>query len=262
MLFRKLRIYCCDVALRICIIGFRGFVGASLYKYFIGKEDFQVIGISRENYEAAKGMEFDIIVNAAGQSNKRWAAEHPKENFKANCSDVFDSIVDLPSKKYVYISSIDADKDSEYGRSKRMGEFIVRTNHKNALIIRLGGMVGPNLKKNMVFDILNLGKTFVHPKSEYNYISTEEVAKILHELIIKEHCEGKLNIINIVGEGTISGEEVANLAGVILPRECYTIDKKEIYNDHNTVLKKLGIKVSRTEDTIKKFVRQYKSQNI
>ena len=64
--------------------------------------------------------------------------------------------------------------------------------------------------KNMIFDLQQGEKVWVHGESRYQYMPTRFVAEVVKTLHDKEQ-EG--DIINVCGEGTISTQEVADILG-------------------------------------------------
>jgi nucleoside-diphosphate-sugar epimerase len=236
--------------MKIGIIGYKGFVGSAIYSYFWTKYPYGVIGISKENY-AEMPKDFDILINANGSSQKRLADSEPKTDFGLNVSSTMETLSDFTFRKYVYISSVDVYNDREdqdsngedaeieeqylpnYGFDKMMAERLVKRYAKSYLIFRLGGMVGPNLKKNMVYDIVHIGKTFVSPLSKYQYIDTPSVARIMEDMLMGQGIENET--FNLCGDGTVGGEEVAEMAGKSLemalyeqPRETYDINISKV----------------------------------
>jgi nucleoside-diphosphate-sugar epimerase len=107
-------------------------------------------------------------------------------------------------------SEIEIEKSSHYGFNKLLAEQLVRHHAKRWLILRLAGMVGENLRKNPVFDILNDKPLFIHPDSQYQFMPTDAVAKIAIDMFEK-NIEGE--IFNLCGDGLISPREIAEIAG-------------------------------------------------
>jgi nucleoside-diphosphate-sugar epimerase len=235
--------------MKIGIIGYRGFVGSAIFAHFWAKYPSQVTGIGRENYADAP-KNYDVLINANGNPSKRLADKEPKTDFGMNVASAMAALADFGFGKYIHISSVDVYNDHEdqdrnkedgeiteqylsnYGFDKLMAERLVRRYAKSHLIFRLGGMVGPNLKKNMVYDIMHLGKTFVSPLSKYQYIDTPSVARVISE-ILEQGIENET--FNLCGEGTVTGEEVAEMAGKGLemalyeqPRENYDINISKV----------------------------------
>ncbi len=71
-------------------------------------------------------------------------------------------------------------------------------------------MVGPGLKKNPVFDVLNGRPLSIHPDSQYQFMSTDAAAGVVWQLIEAGHTN---RIVNVCGSGLISPREIGELAG-------------------------------------------------
>ena len=63
--------------------------------------------------------------------------------------------------------------DTVYGRNKLAAESII--NDRNSLIIRLGPMFGPSLKKGVLIDMLKGSKVYVGEKSRYSFVPLDFV---------------------------------------------------------------------------------------
>ncbi len=216
--------------MKVGIVGYQGFVGSALYGEF-GKGGNTVVGIGRDNYKPLAGHHFDILVNADGNSSKPLAEKDPKKDFQMNVGATLDMLHDFQCDGYVHISSIEVYADtgsdratledakieperlSNYGFGKYLGELVARKHAKRWLILRLGGMVGRNMKKGPAYDILERGMLYVSEKSRYQYMNTEAVARIARELVQKGRWG---EIYNVVGKGNIELGEFAKLAGVKL----------------------------------------------
>jgi nucleoside-diphosphate-sugar epimerase len=257
--------------MKIGIIGYKGFVGSAIFAQFWAKYSSNVFGISRENYGEAP-REYDIVINANGNPKKRLGDSDPKLDFDMNVVSTQKSLFDFKFKRYVFISTVEVynshddpelnkeDQEieeeyiSNYGFDKYMAEKIVRRYAKNHLIFRLGGMVGPNLKKNMVYDIINLGKTFVSPLSKFQYIDTPSVARAIED-VIDQGIENEM--FNICGDDTISGEEVADMAGKSLDMNLYE-QPKENYNVNISKICRFTT-VPKSRDAVRKYIEFIKT---
>lgn len=218
-------------ALKVGIIGFRGFVGSAFYEAFSKDKKYETIGIEKENCDSLKGSSFHILINANGNSSKPLADKDPLLDFEMNASSTLRFLRYFPSEHYVHVSTVDVYEDksspaatregakinplslSNYGFSKYVCELVAQKHSKSWLILRLAGMVGPNMKKGPAYDILQLGRLFVSPDCKYHFMHTKDVARIAKEL-----CEkGKWNeIYNVVGKGSIQLSKFAQIANVQL----------------------------------------------
>lgn len=256
---------------KIFIIGGNGFIGSAFVrcaqKY---KLDYEII--QKENYRDFIGKECDIIINANGNSKKYIADEDPELEFDLSVNSVLRTLFEFKYKKYFFISTVDVynnvsepnknyedieiviTEQSNYGFHKYLAELLVKKYAKNWLIFRLGGVVGKNLKKGPVFDLLNNKPLWVDIKSEYQYINSDEVAEIGFALLNKVNSN---EIFNICGDGCISLEEIRKY--IKNPKEISYSIKNPLKQHYEININKLKsfITVSKTKDTIERFIHQY-----
>jgi nucleoside-diphosphate-sugar epimerase len=210
----------------IAVIGANGFVGSAVLKH-IQSLGLEVTGVFRDNYEEVKGREYDVVINASNNSKKYISDREPVTDFDLSVTQQMRVLADFPSHLHVLLSSVDVYSDldsydytkeelvpditkaSHYGFHKYLAEECVRHYAPTWLIIRLAGMVGANLKKNPVFDIINDQPLRIHPGSQYQFMHTADVAQIVWNLV--ESGMSK-KIVNVCGDGLISPQEIADLA--------------------------------------------------
>ncbi len=199
----------------IFLLGGDGFVGTAYARLFesLGL-DFVVI--NRGNYESHVGQGCDVLVNANGNSRKFLAAQDPKAEFDASVRSVVHSLDDFPSGAYVFLSSgdvypdqsapaatleaqsIDARRQSRYGLHKHLAEQMVSALHPRPLIVRMGGFVGPGLRKNAIFDMLSDAPVWLAADSELQFISTDAAAELVWGLV----CAGVAGqVVNLGARG-------------------------------------------------------------
>lgn len=206
----------------IFILGGNGFVG-SAFARFCQSQKKEFVVIDRQNYDSYKGKSCDIFVNANGNSSKILAMKNPMEDFDATVRSVKKSLVDFDFKKYILLSScdvypdcsspsltredskIDISKQSVYGLHKHLAEQCVCHDAKKWLVIRMGGMIGQELKKNAIFDIINGGPLWLDLKSELQYMNTDDVARIVFQILDREVIN---EIFNICGDGVVKLESL------------------------------------------------------
>jgi nucleoside-diphosphate-sugar epimerase len=99
---------------------------------------------------------------------------------------------------------------SHYGFHKLLAEQTVQHYARNWLIARLAGMVGPGLRKNPVYDILHGDPLRIHPRSQYQFMNTADMARIAWTLVERGLSR---ETFNLCGDGVISPFEIARLAG-------------------------------------------------
>jgi hypothetical protein len=146
------------------LIGHSGFVGSTLLR----QRDFNACFRST-NIADVHGRAFDLVVCAAAPAQK-WIANRDPEGDRATILGLIDHLDQLVCSRFVLISTVDVfahpigvDEGSPvreeglhaYGLHRRMLETFVERRFSDSLIVRLPGLVGPSLRKNIIYDFLN-----------------------------------------------------------------------------------------------------------
>jgi nucleoside-diphosphate-sugar epimerase len=232
----------------IFLIGGNGFVGSAFARACAAAGREHVV-ITRQNYQDYRGKACSILVNANGNSKKYLSKDRPLDDFDLSVRSVRASLLDFRYDCYVHLSScdvypdcsdpaataedapIDVARQSPYGFHKYLAEQCVRHVARRHLIFRMGGFVGPGLKKNAVFDVLAGGPLWLDPESELQFIHTDRLA----EVVLGLAQAGVANdTFNICGRGTVRLSKVVRLVGrdVVVqpgaPRVRYEIDLGKI----------------------------------
>ncbi len=207
----------------IIVLGGKGFVGAAIVAE-ASRQGRDVIAVDLAEYSASIGMACRVLINANGNSKKYLADKEPNLEFDASVRSVSHALHDFRFDRYVQLSTSDvyADKGdpvhnseqtpidslrlSRYGHHKWLAEQLVRFNAPKWLIVRMGGFVGPGLKKNSIYDLLKGLPLRVHPDSCYQYQHTSDLARIVLKLN-DQQTTGE--VFNVAGDGTITLREVA-----------------------------------------------------
>jgi len=211
----------------IFLIGGAGFVGSGFARTLAELGRPHVV-LQRHNYRDYAGQRCDILINANGNSRKLLARQAPLEDFDQSVRSVRASLEDFQYGLYLHLSSCDVYPDcsspslttedlpldpaaqSPYGFHKSLAELCVRHAAPNWLIFRCGGFVGPNMKKNAIFDILQGGPLWLDPDSELQFLHTSAAARIA--LALAER--GVRNeVFNLCGNGVVKLRDVAEAAG-------------------------------------------------
>jgi len=215
----------------VTIIGADGFVGSAFRRLLESTSGVRVLPVTRYSYATVKGTRGDITIDASGSSRKFIGEEHPVDDFDLSVRHRLRTLLDFPAALQVHISSVDVYNDltsaattqehipihraseSHYGFHKLLAEEVVTHYASRWLIVRLAGMVGPALRKNPVYDILNGQPLRIHPESRYQFMHTDDMASLAWLLVEGGHAG---EIFNVCGRGLISPREVADLAGCSL----------------------------------------------
>lgn len=146
------------------LIGHTGFVGKTLLKQTSFNHFY-----NSKNISDIKGGEFDLVV-CAGAPAQKWLANKDPESDLKNINSLIETLNTVQAKTFVLISTVDVlenpigvNEDTKietenlaaYGLHRYFLEEAVKEQFSSSLIIRLPGLVGPGLKKNIIFDFLN-----------------------------------------------------------------------------------------------------------
>jgi nucleoside-diphosphate-sugar epimerase len=199
----------------IAILGSNGFVGNNIVNYL--DKAYKIIGLNRENYSRHKRIYFEYFINANGNSKKYLAENDPIIDLEKNVESVYHTIQDFKIDTYIHISSIESNLNSIYGIHKRFSEEIVKKYYNNYYILRCSSIIGKDMTKGVLFDIINNKKVRLTKDSMLQFISINEICNFIN-FIIKE--KPKQKEYNVTGINNISIEELEKIT-----------NKKIIYND-------------------------------
>jgi nucleoside-diphosphate-sugar epimerase len=145
------------------LVGYTGFVGGNL----LAQREFDAC-YNSSTIDDIAGRSFDLIV-CAGAPAEKWKANADPERDLANIERLSGAVTRAHARRVVLLSTVDVfrepiavDEDSPvptdglhaYGRNRRLLEERV-AEHFDAIVVRLPGLYGPGLKKNVIFDFLH-----------------------------------------------------------------------------------------------------------
>jgi dTDP-4-dehydrorhamnose reductase len=146
------------------LIGHTGFVGSTLKKQHRFSHTYRSTDI-----QELEGKELDLII-CAGAPAKKWLANQEPDDDQACIKKLTHILATIKAKQFVLISTVDVftqplnvNESTEvqtaglhpYGLHRFILEQFVANQFPSHLIIRLPGLVGPGLKKNIIFDLLH-----------------------------------------------------------------------------------------------------------
>lgn len=146
------------------LVGYSGFVGSTLLK----QQKFDSLYRST-NIEDIKGSKFNLVVCAGAPAQKWLANKDPVRD-----AEVIDNLIscldEIECEMFVLVSTVDVFKDPfnvnedtpidthnlhAYGLNRYRLEQFVQKKFSRHLIVRLPGLVGPGLRKNIIYDFHN-----------------------------------------------------------------------------------------------------------
>ncbi|MCD7746060.1 MAG: sugar nucleotide-binding protein [Lachnospiraceae bacterium] len=147
------------------LVGYTGFVGSNIYA--AGKIDR---AYNSKNISEAFGSKPDLLIYAGLRAEKYLANKNPDADMET-VRQAMKNIENISPKKLVLISTIDVFKQpagknegsevdieglSAYGLNRYRFEQWTREKYPDALIIRLPGLFGMNIKKNFIYDFIHV----------------------------------------------------------------------------------------------------------
>ncbi len=202
--------------MKTALIGHTGFVWSNLNTQFSFTHKY-----NSQNIEDIQWESFDMVVCAWVRAVKWWANQNPKEDL-TQIQELIDKLSTIQTKKIVLISTVDVypspihvDEDFDfwsiapnswhaYGKNRYYLEQFVQQQFWGSHVIRLPGLFGNGLKKNVIFDLLNdnmLDK--IIPNNAYQYYFLGNLWADIQKVM-----ENNISVINFNSEPVLTSEIV------------------------------------------------------
>jgi len=204
------------------IVGASGFVGGS-----IARQRPEARGFTSRDSREAMGPTWDRVWFAAARAEK-WRINKDPATDAAHIAELIRLVEGIRAERFVLISTVDVygtpagvDESTPiettglhpYGLHRYELERAVRRAHPTALIVRLPGLYGRGLKKNIVYDLLHdNGVDRINPDSEFQYYGVESIAADLDRAL-----ELGLDLLNLTSAPVSTGRLATECFGVELP---------------------------------------------
>lgn len=205
--------------MRSALIGYTGFVGGNLATQY-GFTDMY----NTKNINDIDGQEYDLVVSAATYA-EMWKINQDPEGDLAQINGLIERLKTIKAKQFVLISTVGvykspngADEDTvldinglpPYGANRIALEDFVRNNFDKPLIVRLPGLFGDGLKKNVIFDLLNNNMVEkIHSQGVYQYYNLGNIWKD-----IQTAMDNGLELVNFATEPVRTDELAAYCFGI------------------------------------------------
>jgi hypothetical protein len=219
------------------LIGYNGFVGATILKNFSIQKKFNtknIIKIHKYN--------FNTLFCAAPSSLKFYANKYPRRD-RDNIIKLINFLKRAKCKKFIHISTIDiynkktsSNEDTQivekklygYGKNRRTLEKFIINKFEDHHILRLPNLIGDNLKKNVVYDIINNKNIFINSNNIQQWYNLKNLKKDLKIIL-----NNKIKCINLVSEPfpikLIFNKNILNKKQNSYPKLNYNIKSKHSY---------------------------------
>ena len=222
------------------LAGATGFVGGNIAR----QKSFDCYSNST-NFKAAAGQHFDLLVFSAAPALKWWANAHPADDYSIIC-DLIGTLSQVSVDRFVLISTIDvypnvqgvdetsaidADANAPYGRHRYLLECAVRERFPKHHIVRLPGLFGPGLKKNILYDLICKNMVDkINPMSRFQWYPLSRIWSDLSNVIAKD-----LRVVNFGVEPIATSQILERFFPAMLESCCgsspVNYDMRTIFSD-------------------------------
>ncbi|NOQ16259.1 MAG: hypothetical protein GQ581_04300 [Methyloprofundus sp.] len=201
--------------MRTALIGYTGFVGSNLKKQYKFTDFY-----NSKNFQEMQGQEFDLVV-CAGVSAVKWMANKEPETDLANIKALEEVLATVKAKQFILVSTIDVypvtlgkDEDFDctsienhaYGAHRLNFEAFCDNHFSNCIIVRLPGLFGNGLKKNIIFDLLNDNcLEMINTKSSFQYYYLKYLWQDIQKAV-----KNNIKVINLFTEPVPTNDIVTN----------------------------------------------------
>jgi hypothetical protein len=194
-----------DLHVNTALIGYTGFVGSNLRCQF----QFDHL-YNSANVNEIEGRRYDLIV-CAGLPGLKWLANQKPDDDQRRISYLKTYLRTVSSRSFVLISTtdvypqlIDVDErfdckslpNHPYGRHRLEFEHFALDHFENVFVVRLPGLFGPSLKKNVLYDLVNDERLeFINPESVFQWYDLTQLW-----LDITRIMDEGIQLLNLVTE--------------------------------------------------------------
>ena len=202
------------------LIGYSGFVGNTLLKQNNFNELYRSTNITEISNKS-----FDTVVCAGAPAVKWLANKHPRQD-RQSIQNLILYLSSIKCGLFILISTVDVFQNPNkarestpvdtsglhsYGLHRHELEEFVKANFSNYLIIRLPGLVGPGLKKNIIYDFLNNNNlNAIDSRGVFQFYPMVNLWSDI-QVAVKNNC----NLLHLTAE-PLSVSDIA--------KECFNLD--------------------------------------
>jgi nucleoside-diphosphate-sugar epimerase len=222
------------------LIGFTGFIGSNLCESI--NFDYK---INRNNLSSLLSVDFDEII-CAGLPAEKWRANIFPDEDLLNINLLINTLSKVKTRKFTLISTIDIYDTSNicyentanfslegYGKNRKYFEDFISNKFSNFQIIRLPGVFGNGLKKNVIYDLIHS-----HQIDKINFSNIYQWYPIIDLPIHIDFLRNQLEIkfINLCSE-PISVEEIVSYCSLNYLKNDFSnnsikYDIRSLYSHH------------------------------
>ncbi|MDL9980304.1 NAD-dependent epimerase/dehydratase family protein [Microbacterium sp. ASV49] len=201
------------------LIGYSGFVGSNLRRSHTFDYEFNSANIAE-----AHGRTFDLVVFSAARAEK-WRINQDPEADAAHIAELEHHLSLIEADRVILISTVDVygtprDVDESthievqglhpYGAHRLELEDFVRRQFPTTHVVRLPGLFGPGLKKNVIYDLLHDNALErIHADGSFQYYGLPRLWGDLCRIV-----DAGLPLVNITSEPIRTGDLAEQALGI------------------------------------------------
>lgn len=198
------------------LIGHTGFVGGNLLR----QTRFDDLYNSK-NIESLKGRHYQQLV-CSGAPAEKWKANQAPAADLENIQRLMGALEGVRVERFILMSTVDvfpvprgmdeasdvaSDERNAYGRHRLLLERFVTERFPGALIVRLPGLFGHGLKKNVIYDFLNNNRLeFIESRGSFQFYPLVHLWKdiqtaLSHGLQLVHFATAPITVREVAREG-------------------------------------------------------------
>ena len=194
------------------LIGYSGFVGGNLAGHYPFDDSY-----NSKNIQGIRGKSYDLLV-CCGVSAVKWKANRFPAEDRAAVEGLLNDLQFVKAERFILISTVDVypspdgiDEASDphvqsnhaYGTNRLHVEDTVRQLFSTVYVVRLPGLFGPGLKKNVIYDLMHDNLDAIHPQGQFQYY---DVRRLWRDLQVV--TSNNLRLVNFATEPILTSEVV------------------------------------------------------
>lgn len=204
------------------LVGYTGFVGGNL----AAQREFSEL-YNSSNVASIAGRHFDTVVFSAAKAEK-WRINQDPEGDLRHIAELEAILRSFTTDRLVLMSTVDVYGDPRgvdeqtpieldglhaYGANRYRLEQSAREIHSSVSVLRLPGLFGPGLKKNVIYDLLNDNNVDrINPAGSFQYYNLAHLADDIDTVVGAD-----LDLVNVSAEPVVTGDLASRVFGVELP---------------------------------------------
>jgi nucleoside-diphosphate-sugar epimerase len=225
------------VAGKQALIGYTGFVGGNLKSQGSFTDFFNT-----KNITDIDGQQFDLVVSSATPA-EMWKANQEPEADMASIQALIDHLATVKARRFVLISTIatyahptSVNEDSDlvtaeatpYGAHRAKLEAFCRQTFDQLVVVRLPGLFGNGLKKNVIYDFLHHNDVAkIDSRAVYQFYNLDRIWAD-----IKVALDNQLPLVNLAVEPTSVAEVARHGFGLAFDQHTLPDDKLPYFDMH------------------------------